>query len=114
MTSTSLLKKPSMNDDIRKFGVYIIINGKLVKTNRIKTTDDYNHYTHNIHHYIKSSKYFKNQDWYKQRGIKQKLILMTIRMHEDLEIYPISDEEFFQKYKIERKELLFNKKWSEY
>lgn len=108
------MKKPTMNADIQKFGVHIIKKGRLIKHPFIKSTEDYNHFTHNIHHYIKSSKYFKNQDWYKQRGIKQKLILMTIRMHEDLEIYPISDEKFFQKYKIERKELLFNKKWSEY
>lgn len=108
------MKKPTMNADIQEFGVHIIKKGRLIKHPFIKSTEDYNHFTHNIHHYIKSSKYFKNQDWYKQRGIKQKLILMTIRMHEDLEIYPTSDEKFFQKYKIERKELLFNKKWSEY
>ena len=94
------MKKPSMNSDIKEFGVHIISNGKLIKTPYIQSTDDYNHYTHNLHHYIKSSKYYKNKAWYEEKGIKQKLIFMTIRMHEDLEIYPILDDKFFKKYGI--------------
>ena len=109
------MKKPSMNDDIKEFGVHILVpNGRVLKIGFIRSTDDYNHYTHNIHHFIKSTKYHKDKQWYKERGIEQKLILMSIRAHKDLEIYPIPDEKFFEKYHIERKELLFSKKWSEY
>ncbi len=108
------MKKPSMNKDIKRFGVYRILSKMLVTASHIKNTDDYDHYTHNIHHYIKSSKYYKNQDWYKQRGIEQKLILLPVQMHLDLEKSAMSDAKFYQKYGIERTKLLFRKKYSEY
>lgn len=103
----------TMNDDIRKFPVYALSNQGLVPID-ISSTDDYNHYTHQLHHYIKQQSYNGNKEWYEKRGIKQKLILLPIWVHKEIHGMKYSDEEFFEKFKISRWDLLFNRRYSSY
>ena len=106
-----------MNKEIERYPIYIInTSGKLIQTNRIKSTRDYSHQL-NLHHYIPYSDYERNKQWYIERGIGQKLILMSIQLHEQLHnqaIKNLTDEEFKAKYKISKYELIFNKKYSQY
>lgn len=112
------MNKTSMNEDIKEFSIYALArNGQLVEIDWIKSTDDYNHYYYNLHHFIKKEHYRKNRQWYEERGIKQKLILLPIFIHEQLHnqaIKILSDEDFFARLKIEKSELLFSRKTSNY
>lgn len=102
----------NLNKDIAEFGVYIIQNNKLLFCPNIKTKEDYTHGLYDLHHFIKDQDYQRNKDWYIKNGIKQKLILLPRQMHIHLEnpIYALSKKQFFEKYKIKKEELLFNKK----
>jgi len=85
--------------------------GKLIKI-RINSLNDYNHSKCELHHFIKYHAYIQNPQWYEDRGIKQKLILVSKICHEHIEdrgVKILSDEEFEQKYKISRWKLIFNK-----
>lgn len=95
-----------MNNDIKEYGVYSIY-GKFMP--QIKNINCYNHFTHNLHHYIKNQHYVKNPQWFIQRGIKQKLIYMPVKMHFDLHS-AMSNERFFEKYGIERKKIIYIRK----
>lgn len=112
------MKKSTMNDDIKEFDIFRLLpSGKLQQIFYINSTADYNHYTHNLHHYIKKQHYDKNKSWYEERGIKQKLILLPISTHEQVHnqaIENLSDDDFYGFYKISRWDLLFNKKHTEY
>lgn len=107
-----------MNQDIQKYDVYILTRaGFLKKTDKIKSTKDYDHYAFNLHHYIKKQSYDKNPEWYEQRGIKQKLILMPVETHEQVHnraIANLSDDDFYYWYNISRWDLIFNRKHSKY
>ena len=78
------MRKTTMNDDIKKYPVYTVINGKFIELDNIKSTADYNHYSHNLHHFIPKQQYDKNKQWYEERGIQQKLFLIPISMHEQM------------------------------
>lgn len=95
-----------MNDDIKKFPVYGLSTQGLVPI-EIYSTEDYNHYTHHLHHYIKQQDWKRNQKWFEERGIEQKLILLPVQMHTDLHAC-ISN--FKEKYNIDREHLLFNRR----
>lgn len=95
-----------MNDDIKKFPVYGLSTQGLVPI-EINSTKDYNHYTHHLHHYIKQQDWKRNQKWFEERGIEQKLILLPVQMHVDLHNC-ISN--FKEKYNIDREHLLFNRR----
>lgn len=104
----------SMNDDIKEYGVYGLTHtGELVPL-AVYSTDDYNHYTHQLHHFIKQQDYKRNEEWFTVHDIKQKLILLPIWLHQAVHDCPISDEEFKEKYKISRWDLLFNRRHSSY
>lgn len=111
------MRKTSMNEDIKKYPIFYYRKGKLLKADDIFSTNDYNHSTHNLHHYIPKQHYDKNKSWYEERGIKQKLILMPISMHEQVHnqaIHNLSDDDFYGWYKIDRWELVFNRRHSKY
>lgn len=106
-----------MNEDIALYGVYGLTHrGELVRV-PIFSTDDYNHYTHQLHHYIKQQDYKKNREWFEERGIKQKLILLPIYLHEQVHyqaVKSLTNKEFKEKYKISRYDLVFNRRYSKY
>ena len=58
----------SMNDDIKKYPVYALSQQGLIPI-EITSVNDYNHQTHQLHHYIKQQSYNGNEDWYKLHGI---------------------------------------------
>ena len=95
-----------MNDDIKKFSVYGLCTQGLVPI-EIHSTEDYNHYTHHLHHYIKQQDWKRNQKWFEERGIEQKLILLPVQVHIDLHNC-ISN--FKEKYNIDRSKLLFSRR----
>lgn len=95
-----------MNDDIKQFPVYGLSSQGLVPI-EIYSTEDYNHYTHHLHHYIKQQEWKRNKEWFIERGIEQKLILMPVQCHIDLHAC-VSD--FEKKYNISREHLLFNRR----
>jgi len=103
-----------LNKDINDFGVFKIVGGELVPAPEITCKEDYEHgiFGLTIHHFIKDTHYKKNQYWYEENGIDQKLILMDWAMHEHLEspVYGLTPEKFYEVYGIEKDKLLFNKK----
>ena len=106
-----------MNEDIAKYGVLgLSYDGELVRL-RINSTDDYNHATHHLHHFIKQQDYKRNKEWFDTRGIKQKLILLPVWLHEQVHyqaVKSLSNKEFKEKYKISRYDLVFNRRYSKY
>lgn len=85
--------------------------GKLQKI-WLNSLSDYNHSKYELHHFIQYQAYIQNPKWYEDRGIKQKLILVSKICHEHIEdrgIRVLSNEEFYRQYKIDRKELLFRR-----
>lgn len=108
-----------MADELEKYkdSVYCLTkSGKLQKI-WLNSLNDYNHSECELHHYIQYNAYIQNPKWYKDRGIKQKLILVSKICHEHIEnrgIKTITNAEFEQIYKISRYELIFNKKHSKY
>src|SRR5574344_644579 len=93
-----MTKKPTMNEDILKYPIFIFRKGKLIETELIKSTDDYNHYVYNLHHFIPKQQYEKDKQWYEDRGIKQKLILVPISMHEQIHnqsVHNLEDDDFY-------------------
>lgn len=108
----------TMNEDIKEFDIFKLLpSGELKQIFNINSTADYNHYTHNLHHYIKKKHFEKNRSWYEERNIKQKLILLPIAIHEQVHqqaVFSLSDDDFYGFYKISRWDLLFNKKHTKY
>ena len=107
----------SMNEDIAKYGVFGLTHtGELVRV-PVFSTDDYNHYTHHLHHYIKQQDYKRNKEWFDKNAIRQKLIILPIHIHEIIHnqgIKNLTDSEFEQKFKISRWDLVFNRRYSKY
>ena len=103
-----------MAKEIERFkdSIYLLnTSGKLIKIN-IDNLNQYNHSQCELHHYIQYNAYIQNPKWYEDRGVKQKLILVSKICHEHIEdrgIRILSDEEFYRRYKIRRSELLFRK-----
>lgn len=111
------MRKHNMNEDIKKYDIFLLTkSGKLRQIHWLKSTKDYNHYYLNLHHFIEKQHYEDNKQWYDERGIKQFLILMPVKIHEQLHgtaIKNLSNEEFKARYKISKRALLFNRKYYE-
>lgn len=106
--------KKDMAKELEKYkdSVYCLTkSGKLQKI-WLNSLSDYNHSECELHHYIQYNAYIQNPKWYEDRGIKQKLILVSKICHEHIEdrgIKVLSDEEFYKQYKIDRGKLLFRR-----
>ena len=114
------MKYPTMNDDIKKYGVLGLTHNAELVPIPVYSTADYDHFTHQIHHYIKQQNYStdRQKTWFADRGIKQKLILLPIWVHLTVHNNPsgrnLTDEGFEKRFNISRHKLLFNrKKWRE-
>jgi hypothetical protein len=108
----------SINNEIKKYPIYVLATtGTLIRCRAIKSVLDYDHSSYHLHHYIPKGAYYRNKQWYADRGIEQELILMPISIHEQVHnqaVKNLTDTEFEQKYKISRWELVFNKKHTKY
>jgi hypothetical protein len=96
-----------MPNDTHKFTLYYLKNGELIKFK--KHPEYWNNMEIQAHHYIKAQHYNKNPQWFIERKIKQKLIFLPRKLHEDLHS-AMSDERFFELYNINRWDLLFSRK----
>ena len=106
-----------MNKDIKQYTTFIFYENELLPAEWITSTASYNHFAWQLHHYIKKGDYKRNQAWYDERGIKQKLILLPVEVHEQVHLQAVknlTDEQFEDKYKISRWELIFNRRHTEY
>ena len=75
---------PSMNEDIAQYPVYMVnSNGKL-KQIKIESTDDYNHYEFELHHFIPQSIRKNNPELYERIVHLQKLILLQRDVHHSI------------------------------
>ena len=94
---------PSMNEDIERYPVFMVnSNGKL-KQIRIESTDDYNHYEFELHHFIPKSIRKNNTELYERIVHLQKLILLPKDVHHSIHAG--------KGYRgLENWELLFNRK----
>lgn len=109
----------TMNDDILNYPVYILTPyGTLMFASWIQSTNDYNHNTHNLHHFIPKGLYKRNKEWFDNHEIRQKLILLPNWLHLIVHNSPaganLTDDEFKERFHISRWELVFNKRYSEY
>ena len=108
------IPKKIMNREIELYPIYALTKeGKLFPVTWIKSTNDYDHYLYELHHYIPYSVYERNKEWFKERNIEQKLILVSKILHERIElrgVCQLTDEAFKQKYKISRNKLIFNRR----
>lgn len=111
--------RKDMAKELKKYAdsVYCLRKtGELTKI-RLQSLNDYDHNKYELHHFIQYQAYVKNPKWYKERGVEQKLILMSKTCHEQVEnraIKNLTDAEFEKHYKISRWKLLFNRRFSEY
>lgn len=103
-----------MNNEIKKWKIYALNkNGQFINVNWIKSTDDYDHKFFNLHHFIPYQTYTRDPQWFNERNIEQKLIYMSIMLHEQCEyraIKNLSETEFEKTYKVPRSALVCRKK----
>lgn len=93
-----------MNDDIKKFPVYILYAGRLQTAEWVHDVGTYDHYNWQMHHYIKQQTWKRNEKKLRAQGVEQKLILLPTQCHVDLHNC-VSD--FEEKWGIKRSELLY-------
>ena len=96
-----------MNNDIKQFKKFIFYHGKLLPAEWITSTDDYNHFTHHLHHYIKKQVWEKHKDWFIKNGIEQKLILLPAQCHSELHS---ASRKFKEKWGVDRELLIWRNK----
>jgi hypothetical protein len=94
---------PSLDEQIREFGVVQFCGWYFIPCHRVQSRTDYNHDYEVIHHFIKEQEYYRHPERYKGQ---QKLILMPHSLHNDIHS-SMSDERFFKKWKIEKSKLLY-------
>lgn len=103
--------KKIMNEEIKKYKgeIYAFTDGKIIKLPFIDNTNDYNHSTFEMHHYVPFTDWELNTKNVRSK-VDQKLILIPKVMHQHLEnpIYRLSPEKFEQVYGIKPQLLLFD------
>lgn len=75
---------PSMNEDIEKYPVYMVNSTGELKQINIESTDDYNHYQFELHHFIPKSLRKTDLKRYNELEHLQKLILLPKNIHHTL------------------------------
>lgn len=77
----------------------------------ITDTTCYDHCSFELHHMIKFTHYEQNKKWYQEHGLENCLILIRKKMHQHLEnpIHELPNEVFYNTYKINKWELVFDK-----
>ena len=117
MKKKKIKKNMKKELELYKDSVFFLNELGELKKIYIDSLDDYDHSMYELHHFIQFQAYKQDPEWYEQRGIKQKLILVSKILHEHIEhrgTKVLTDAEFETKYKISRWKLIFNKRYSEY
>ena len=103
---------PTMNEDIQKYPCYLVYNKVIQKVDWIESTESYNHYSYQLHHFIRKSIRKNSPEFYKRVEHLQKLLLIPASMNYDLET--MSEQGFFKKWGMDKNNLVFNRlKWRE-
>jgi hypothetical protein len=106
------MKHPTMNEDIKQYPCFMFYKGELIPANWLKTTDCYNHYVYQLHHFIRRSVRKNSRDFYDRVEHLQKMILMDSQCNYDLE--NMGEERFKSKWGIDKNLLVFSRnKWRE-
>lgn len=101
-----------MNDDIQKYPCYLYYNGIMRKIDWLISTESYNHYVYQLHHFIRQSIRKNSPDFYKRVEHLQRLILMPKQMNYDLET--MGEANFYKKWGMDKNNLVFSRlKWRE-
>lgn len=104
------MNKCNFNKEISLHPVYRVGYRNLIEARDITCVYDYDHYALELHHYILFQSYSRHENWYKERQIGQKLILLPKDIHRFL--HTTSDRFNYKGFKWY--ELLFSKKHSNY
>lgn len=105
-----------MNNEIKKYQgrIYYFDTDvkKILPAEWIFSTADYDHFSFELHHVIKFSKYEREKQWFRSRGLEMCLVLIPKVMHQHLEnpVYGLPDHIFFEKYGVAKFDLLFDNK----
>lgn len=75
---------PSMNEDISKYPVYMVNKNGDLKRIDIKSTDDYNHWEFELHHFVPQSIRKTQPELYEKIVHLQKLILLPKDVHRSI------------------------------
>ena len=104
------MKQPTMNDDLKKYRVFVFHDflRAVVPTDEIKSTANYNHATHHLHHFIEKTIRKNSPEAYAKIEHLQKLILVPAQMNYDLSS-GMSDETFYSKWGIAKRELIYRR-----
>lgn len=103
---------PTMNDDIKKYPIYILYAGQLQTAEWVHNTDSYDHYNWELHHFIRKSVRKNSEDFYNRVEHLQKLILVPKQINSDLET--MGEKAFFKKHGLNKNDLVFSRlKWRE-
>lgn len=102
----------SMNEDLGKYPVFVILGRKLKPSFGITNTDDYNHLFLQMNHFVRQSVRKNSPDFYKRVEHLQKLILMPSQMNYDLET--MGEGTFLKRWGMNKNDLIFSRlKWRE-
>lgn len=102
----------SMNDDIKKYPVYILYAGVLQTAEWVKDTGKYDHYNWHLHHFVRKTIRKNSPKFYERVEHLQKLILIPVEMNYDLET--MGEARFLKKWGLNKNDLVFSRlKWRE-
>lgn len=98
------------NDELKKYDVFVLLdNGELEQRYDITSTDDYNTFEYQAHHFV------PRLDWYlNTKGVRsltnQRIIIMRKICHQHLENpeFRLPRDKFIEVYHIEPEKLLFD------
>lgn len=108
--------EPTMNEDIAKYPCYMYYLsggiGTMMKADWITSTESYNHYVYDLHHFVPRKIRRKNPTFYKRVEYLQRLILMPKRMNVELE--NSGAETILKNWKVYKFNFVFSRdKWRE-
>ena len=102
----------SMNEDIKRYPCYLVYNKTMQKVDWITSTESYNHFNYQLHHFVRKTLRKTDPDFYNRVEYLQKLILIPSQMNYDLET--MGEDRFREKWGMDKNNLVFSRiKWRE-
>jgi hypothetical protein len=96
-----------MDEDIAKYPVYVLLGGLLLRNYEIKSTEDYNHWESELHHWIPKTIRKNDPLFYTKVEHLQKLILLPAKLHRSLPNW--TNETCLKETGFNKRDLLFSK-----
>ena len=101
------MKDSPMNEDIKKYPIFLLSNGKLRRIYNVKSTDDYNHFILELHHFLGQTIRKNDPEFYKKVEHLQKLIFLKKDTHRGLPNY--TDKKCLTETGMNKRDLMFIK-----